>query len=74
MSADDVRALMEKHKRTTGAEDEAVVSRIQTGMESRCFEPGPYILGDGKGARSEVGLRHFHDLYRRSLEGRDIDA
>jgi len=59
---------MEKHKRTTGAEDEAVVSRIQTGMESRCFEPGPYIMGDGKGAMSEVGLRHFQTLYRQALE------
>ncbi len=65
---EDVRALMEKHKETTGAEDEAVVSRIQTGMESRCFEPGPYILGDGKGAMSEVGLRHFHSLYRQASE------
>ena len=59
---------MEKHRRTTGAEDEAVVSRIQSGMESRCFEPGPYVMGDGKGAMSEVGLRHFHTLYRQALE------
>ena len=68
---EDVKALMEKHKSTTGAEDEAVVSRVQTGMESRCFEPGPYIIGDGKGAMSEVGLCHFHKLYRQALEQGD---
>jgi len=68
---EDVRALMEKHRQTTGAEDEAVVSRIQSGMESRSFEPGPYVIGDGVGAMSEVGLRHFHDLYRETLEADD---
>ena len=62
---------MEKHKSTTGAEDEAVVSSIQSGMESRSFEPGPYIMGDGLGEMSEVGLRHFHNLYRETLEPND---
>ena len=57
---------MYKHKTTTGAEDEMVVSKIQTGMESWAFEPGPYILGDGIGALSEVGVKHFHDLYRKA--------
>jgi phenylpropionate dioxygenase-like ring-hydroxylating dioxygenase large terminal subunit len=61
-----VEALMHKHRATTGAEDELVVSRIQRGMESRAFEPGPYIIGDGVGAMSEVGVRHFHDLYRKA--------
>ena len=66
----DVEALMRKHKETTGAEDEVVVSKIQKGMESRAFEPGPYVIGDGCGAMSEVGLRHFHNLYREALEER----
>jgi phenylpropionate dioxygenase-like ring-hydroxylating dioxygenase large terminal subunit len=61
-----VEALMHKHRATTGAEDEVVVSKIQRGMESRAFEPGPYILGDGIGALSEVGVKHFHDLYREA--------
>ncbi|RLA13783.1 MAG: hypothetical protein DRQ59_04550 [Gammaproteobacteria bacterium] len=60
----EVEALMHIHKTTTGAEDEIVVSKIQTGMESRAFGPGPYILGDGIGALSEVGVKHFHELYR----------
>ena len=64
---EDVRSLMEKHKRTTGAEDEAVVSRVQTGMESPHFEPGPYVIGDGQSASSEVGLQHFHALYRAAI-------
>ena len=64
---EDVEALMTKHKKTTGAEDAAVVSKIQKGMESRAFEPGPYVIGDGLGAMSEVGLRHFHQLYRDAL-------
>lgn len=64
---EDVRALMIKHKETTGAEDEVVVSKIQKGMQSRAFEPGPYVIGDGCGAMSEVGLRHFHNLYRDAL-------
>lgn len=68
----DVEALMRKHKETTGAEDEVVVSKIQKGMESRAFEPGPYILGDGVGAMSEVGLRHFHSLYRQAREQNDV--
>lgn len=59
--------LMHKHKATTGAEDEAVVSKIQKGMQSRAFEPGPYIIGDGCGAMSEVGIRHFHQLYREAI-------
>ena len=67
LSDEDVEALMWKHKETTGAEDEVVVSKIQRGMQSRAFEPGPYILGDGCGAMSEVGLRHFHNLYRNYL-------
>ena len=64
----DVEALMRKHKETTGAEDEVVVTKIQKGMESRAFQPGPYVIGDGCGAMSEVGLRHFHDLYRQVME------
>lgn len=63
----DVEALMWKHKQTTGAEDEVVVSKIQKGMESRAFEPGPYIIGDGQGALSEIGLRHFQALYRVAM-------
>jgi len=63
----DVEALMWKHKQTTGAEDEVVVSKIQKGMESRAFEPGPYIIGDGQGALSEIGLRHFQALYRAAM-------
>ena len=58
---------MHKHKATTGAEDEVVVSKIQKWMQSRAFEPGPYVIGDGCGAMSEVGLRHFHNLYRDAL-------
>ena len=64
----DVEALMVKHRNTTGAEDEAVVAKIQMGMESRAFEPGPYVIGDGCGALCEVGLRHFHQLYRDAVE------
>jgi len=44
-----------------------VVAKVQKGMESRAFEPGPYVIGDGRGAKSEVGLRHFHNLYREAL-------
>jgi carnitine monooxygenase subunit len=64
-----VEALMVKHRETTGAEDEVVVSKIQKGMESRAFEPGPYIMGDGSGPMSEVGLRHLHMLYRNAMAG-----
>ena len=64
---EDVHALMVKHRETTGAEDREVVARVQKGMESRAFEPGPYVIGDGQGALSEVGLRHFHHLYRQAL-------
>lgn len=58
---------MIKHKETTGAEDEVVVCKIQKAMQSRAFEPGPYVIGDRRGAMSEVGLRHFHNLYREAL-------
>ena len=64
---EDVESLMHKHKETTGAEDEVVVSKIQKGMQSRAFEPGPYVIGDGRGAKSEVGNRHFHNLYREAI-------
>lgn len=67
LSDDKVRELMATHRRTTGAEDEAVVSRVQQGMESRAFEPGPYIVGDGDSAISEIGVRHFHQLYRAAI-------
>lgn len=67
LTDESVQALMQKHKLTTGAEDEVVVSKIQKGMESRAFEPGPYVIGDGSSAMSEVGLRHFHDLYRIAI-------
>ncbi|MCP4767601.1 MAG: aromatic ring-hydroxylating dioxygenase subunit alpha [Gammaproteobacteria bacterium] len=67
----EVEALMHKHRSTTGAEDAVVVAKIQKGMESRAFEPGPYILGDGVGAMSEVGVRHFHDLYRKAIDIND---
>ena len=65
-----MQSLMHKHKETTGAEDAVVVARIHKGMQSRAFEPGPYILGDGRGAMSEVGVRHFHNLYRDALAAR----
>ncbi len=62
-----VQSLMHKHRDTTGAEDAVVVARLQKGMQSRAFEPGPYVIGDGCGAMSEVGVRHFHNLYRDAL-------
>ena len=62
-----VRALMENHRTTTGAEDEIVVAKIQNAMQSTAFEPGPYVVGDGCGPLSEVGVRHFHSLYRQAL-------
>ena len=71
LSDNEVRSLMVKHRETTGAEDEVVVSKIQNGMQSRAFEPGPYVIGDGCGAMSEVGLRHFHNLYRDALGEED---
>ena len=64
---EDVHTLMQKHRDTTGAEDAIVVSKIQKSMCSRAFVPGPYILGDGCGAMSEVGVRHFHRLYREAI-------
>ena len=63
----EVEALMLKHKETTGTEDKHVVAKVQRGMESRAFEPGPYVIGDGQSAMSEVGVRHFHNLYRASM-------
>ena len=67
----DVEALMRTHRDTTGAEDAVVVAKVQRGMESRAFSPGPFVLGDG-GALSEVGVRHFQSLYRRAL-GASVD-
>lgn len=60
----DVENLMITHRETTGAEDEVVVARLQQAMESRAYRPGPYIVGDGRSSLSEVGVRHFHRLYR----------
>ena len=65
----DVETLMRKHKETTGAEDEVVVARLQKAMESRAYSAGPYIIGDGQNALSEVGVRHFHQLYREAVNG-----
>ena len=66
----DVEALMVKHRETTGAEDEVVVRKIQKAMESRAFHPGPYIIGDTDNALSEIGVQHFHHLYREAVDGR----
>ena len=63
----EVEKVMRTHRATTGAEDAVVVAKVQNGMESQAFEPGPYIIGDGVGAMSEVALRHLHDLYRRAV-------
>ena len=59
---------MHRHRDTTGAEDEAVVGKIQQAMESRAYEPAPYILGDGYSLMSEVGVQHFHKLYREAFK------
>ena len=64
----DVEKLMHRHRDTTGAEDEAVVGKIQEAMESRAYEPAPYVLGDGYSLMSEVGVQHFHKLYRDAIE------
>ena len=64
----EVEKLMHWHRDTTGAEDEAVVGKIQEAMESRSFEPSPYILGDGSSVLSEVGVQHFHKLYREVID------
>lgn len=63
----DVEALMRTHRDTTGAEDAVVVAKVQKGVESRAYEPGPLMIGTGPEALSEVGVAHFHQLYRRAL-------
>ena len=63
----EVENVMKKHRDTTGAEDAVVVAKVQRGMESQAFEPGPYIVGDGTGAMTEVAVQHLHKLYRKSI-------
>ena len=62
----DVETLMQTHRDTTGAEDAVVVAKVQRGMQSRAFSPGPYVLGD-QGALSEIGVQYFQSLYREAL-------
>ena len=64
----DVEGLMRTHRDTTGAEDAAVVAKVQKGVESRAYEPGPLMIGSGPEALSERGVAHFHDLYRQALD------
>ena len=59
---------MQTHRDTTGAEDAVVVAKVQKGMESRAFEPGPFVLGDN-GALTEKGVQHLQSLYRAAVEG-----
>ena len=58
---------MQKHRETTGAEDAVVVAKVQRGMESQAFVPGPFIIGDGVGAMTEAPLGHLHELYRQAV-------
>ena len=67
----DVESLMHRHRETTGAEDEAVVGHLQQAVESRAYRAGPYILGDSNSSLSEIGVRHFHELYRKVIHGAD---
>lgn len=67
LSDSAVEQVMQTHRATTGAEDAVVVAKVQAGMESQAFEPGPYIIGDGIGAMTEVAVRHLHELYRQSM-------
>ena len=64
----EVETVMRTHRETTGAEDAIVVTKVQRGMESQSYTPGPYIMGDEGGAMSEVAVRHLHDIYRQALD------
>ena len=63
----EVENVMRTHRETTGAEDAVVVAKVQRGMESQAFSPGPYVIGDGRGAMTEAGLAHLHELYRQFI-------
>lgn len=63
----EVHTVMQKHRDSTGAEDAVVVAKVQRGMESQAFAPGPYIIGDGIGAMTEMAVRHLHELYRQAI-------
>lgn len=57
------------HAATTGAEDAAVASAIQTGLGSRGFDRAWLLANPRRGAMTEHAIAQFHTLVRAALGG-----
>lgn len=56
------------HAATTFAEDIPIVERVQQGLASRAYVPGPSMI-DAEGSQlSEHGVAAIQDLWRAAME------
>lgn len=68
-SDQEVLDYMDRHAKLTGGEDAELVERIQRGLKSRGYRPGPLIVDGTDHGEREQGVVHFQGLLRQALAG-----
>ncbi|MEM6487967.1 MAG: aromatic ring-hydroxylating dioxygenase subunit alpha [Pseudomonadota bacterium] len=70
---DQLQAVIDLDRETTFAEDLALVKRVQRGLGSRGFRPGPLVIAPEGGIASEHSIAALHGWVREALAS-DRDA
>lgn len=63
----EVLAYMNRHAELTGGEDAELVERVQRGLRSRGYRPGPLVVDGTHHGEREQGVVHFHALLKLAL-------
>lgn len=64
---DQLQAVIDRDRETTFAEDLALVKRVQRGLNSRGYLPGPLVVSPACGINSEHSLATLHSWVREAL-------
>ena len=59
--------LIDHHATTTFAEDIPIIERVQQGLGSRGYEPGPLMIDSEKSQYSEHAVAAIQQLWRDAM-------
>lgn len=66
---DSLQKVIDLDRDTTFAEDLALVVKVQRGLKSRGYRPGPLVVNPNEGIDSEHSIAKLHEWMREAVDG-----
>jgi len=66
---DSLRKVIDLDRDTTFAEDLELVKRVQRGLGSLGYRPGPLVINPDEGIDSEHSIAKLHQWLREAVDG-----